>query len=71
MLSFVDDLLDLRQLRDNVFSLVSEEFNPNVILDDLINIFKPQADSKRLFMVWSVDRSLRAPSSDINQSKID
>ena len=59
MMSFVNDLLDLRQLRDNVFSLVSERFDPNETFTDLINIFKPQTDLRGLSISWSVNRSLR------------
>ena len=59
MMSFVNDLLDLRQLRDNAFSLVSERFDPNETFTDLINIFKPQTDLRGLSISWSVNRSLK------------
>ena len=64
IMSFVNDLLDLRQLRDKVFSLVSETLDPNEILDDLINIFKPQSEMKGLSICWSIDRSLSARHQD-------
>ena len=60
MLSFVDDLLDLRQLHDGVFSLVSQIFDPNETFTDLINIFKPQTDARGLYLSWSIDPNLKA-----------
>ena len=59
MMSFVNDLLDLRQHRDNVFRLVEERFDPNATFTDLISIFKPQTDLRGLHISWSVDKTLK------------
>ena len=39
MQCFVDDLLDLRQLKDDVFSLNTEPFNVNEMLEQVCEIF--------------------------------
>ena len=39
--TFVSDLLDLRQMRDGVFTLANEPFDPNKIFDTICNLFEP------------------------------
>ena len=41
MQSFVDDLLDYRQLKDGVFSLTNALFDPNETIKLILDIFKP------------------------------
>ena len=41
MQTFVDDLLDLKQIKDGVFSLVTEVFDPNDVLEMVCDIFSP------------------------------
>ena len=43
MQSFVDDLLDLRQIKENAFALRMQPFDVNEILELVCNIFNPQA----------------------------
>ena len=43
MQSYVDDLLDLRQIRDKVFTLACEVFNLAEVFDLICDIFNPQA----------------------------
>ena len=38
--TFVDDLLDIRQIKDGVFLLESSVFNLNEVLEELSEIFK-------------------------------
>ena len=40
--SFIEDLLDLRQLRDGVFSLVLEPLDVSETLKEICSIFDPQ-----------------------------
>ena len=65
MQSFVEDLLDLRQIRDGLFSLTCQMFDPNEVLDLIKNIFHPQADAQRLDLSCTVEHSLRPPSTII------
>ena len=37
--SFVEDLLDMRQLKNGVFELSSERFSPMAVFELLLNIF--------------------------------
>ena len=37
--TFVEDLLDLRQIRDGVFKLVNAPFNVIKVINDVCNIF--------------------------------
>ena len=39
MLSFVDDLLDYKQLKDGVFSLSATAFNPKEVIELIHDIF--------------------------------
>lgn len=39
--SFVDDLLDFRQLKDGAFNLTNAVFDPNEVISLIFNIFKP------------------------------
>ena len=39
--SFVEDLLDLRTMRDGVFTLVKEPFNPSEVIELVFSVFKP------------------------------
>jgi len=48
MQSFCSDLLDLRKLRDGVFALVNEPFDPVETFDLVCNIFSPQSMAKRV-----------------------
>ena len=42
--TFVEDLLDLRQLRDGVFKLANAPFNVIKVINDVCNIFSFQAN---------------------------
>jgi len=44
--TFVEDLLDLKQMRDGVFSLVSVPFNVEQVIKDICSVFDPQAKAK-------------------------
>ena len=46
--TFVEDLLDLRTMRDGVFTLVQEPFNPFEVIELVFSVFKPQADAKNI-----------------------
>ena len=43
--TFVDDLLNLRQLRDGVFKLANAPFNVSKVIKDVCNIFSFQAEA--------------------------
>ena len=44
----MEDLLDLRQLKDGVFNLTSNLFDPNEIFQVLVDTFTPQAQAKKI-----------------------
>ena len=52
MQSLVRDLLDVRQLKDGVFSLQKNLFNPNEVFDLVCNIFNPQSQLKKVNVSW-------------------
>ena len=63
MQTFVDDLLDLRQLKDGVFSLTLIVFNASLVIEQVCSIFTPQANSKGLDLTMSIScEDLRAPA---------
>ena len=49
--TFVDDLLDIRQLKDGVFLLESSVFNLNEVLEELSEIFKHQSHAKGIDLI--------------------
>ena len=46
MQTFVDDLLDLRQMKEGVFRLVNSVFDPTDVIEQVCAVFRPQADAK-------------------------
>ena len=46
--TFVNDLLDLQQIKNGVFKLVDEVFDPNETLELISSIFVSQAEARRL-----------------------
>ena len=52
MQNFVSDLLDLKQLKDGVFNLIQEKFDPNEIMNLVCSIFSPQSETKGVVVSW-------------------
>ena len=52
--SFVEDLLDLRQLKDGVFALSPKPFDPNEVIKLICQIFDHQAQSKGIRILSQV-----------------
>ena len=50
MQSFVDDLLDLKMLREGTFKLNTAAFDPNKVISLVQRIFQPQADAKNILL---------------------
>lgn len=59
--SFIEDLLDLRQLRDGVFSLVLEPLDVSQILKEICSIFDPQAKAKDIRVTYKIVDGLALP----------
>ena len=62
MKSFVEDLLDMRQIRDGVFSLSQAPFSPKEVLALVCKIFKPQADFKNVKLYAEISKQLKPPN---------
>ena len=63
MQSFVDDLLDLRMLREGAFQLTMASFNPKSIVELCYRIFKPQATARNLAFNYQICERLAPPSA--------
>lgn len=69
--SFVNDLLDLGQLKNGVFALTKVAFQPSESFEMVVNIFSPQAAAKGVHLLWQIDSEMdfiqpfdpKAPSS--------
>ena len=59
--NFVQDLLDLRQLQSGVFSLKEQVFDPNKIVELVVDIFKPQAKAHKIDLSYDKDFSMMLP----------
>jgi len=56
--SFVEDMLDLRQIRNGKFTLVPETFDVSQILTLVSNIFEHQATAKRCKIIHEITDGL-------------
>ena len=70
MQSFVEDMLDLRQIRNGNFTLVPETFNVSHILTLVSNIFEHQAKAKRCKIIHEISDSLKLPDEQENRSNL-
>ena len=52
MQTFVDDLLDLKQIREGIFSLSNEVFDLSVAIELVCSVFDPQASSVGVKIVF-------------------
>lgn len=59
--TFVDDLLDLRQLKEGVLVIAYEAFDPNDLLELVFQVFLPQAEAQKTQLSWRVVEQLRLP----------
>ena len=66
MKSFVNDLLDLQQIKDGMFSLVQKPFDPNTTLDMVCRMFTPTAEAANVFISWHSVRQLQ----DLSDTKM-
>ena len=63
MQSFVDDLLDIRQIKDGVFSLEYSTFDLNEVLEEICEIFRPQTFAKGVELIVEIcSKKLRLPN---------
>jgi len=69
MQTFVDDLLDLQQMKNGAFKLVIGVFDPNVVLEQVSNTFAPQAIAKLVHLTKSIVQTLRSPTDSANSTK--
>ena len=54
MESFVEDLLNLRLIKEGVFKIQNGALNVYDALDFVIDIFRPKADEKLVHISWEV-----------------
>lgn len=54
MQTFVDDLLDLRMIKDGVFILENQVFDPNEVLEMVCDIFSIQVSAKNVHLSFCV-----------------
>ena len=60
-LTFVEDMLDMKQMKSGVFHLQARDFNPNEVLSLIEAIFRPQANEKGIKLTTEVVEQLHAP----------
>ena len=62
MQSFVEDMLDLRQIRNGNFTLVPESFDVSQVLTLVSNVFEHQAKAKRCKIIHEISDGLKLPN---------
>ena len=63
MESFVEDLLNLRLLREGIFTIANEQFCPTEIFDFIVNMFQMQARAKGITISYTIVDELEVPNS--------
>ena len=63
MESFVEDLLNLRMLREGNFTIAKDRFNPTEIFDCIVRMFYFQARAKGITISYKVVNNLELPDS--------
>ena len=63
MESFVEDLLNLRMLREGIFTIACESFNPTEVFEFIFNMFSMQAAAKGVSISYSFYDDLELPDS--------
>ena len=61
MQSFIDDLLDLKEMREGTFSLVKQIFDPKETFEIVMDIFSPLVKARDLELSLNVSENLRRP----------
>jgi signal transduction histidine kinase/HAMP domain-containing protein len=64
LLSLINGLLDLAKIEAGKMELNSEEVDINVVIEEVIELIRPQADAKGLALETDVPRSLPAAFAD-------
>ena len=64
MENFVEDLLNLKLIKEGVFQLVEEPFEIQDALNFIVNMFEPHFQTKGLFLEQRVFRSAEMPQID-------
>ena len=61
--SFIEDLLNLRQMCNGDFRLENTQFSPQKVLEMVSNMFAPQTLTKKVKLVFEIDNDLQMPSN--------
>jgi len=61
--TFVDDMLNVEQMRTGAFTLVNSLFDPMEVFSFIMNIFKPLLKAKRLNLVLKIVKNLKLPNN--------
>ena len=64
-MSFIEDLIDLKQLREGIFSLEKDPVNVNSIIKAVCDTFKPQAKAKKITMSYQLGKDTCSDSKAI------
>ena len=52
--TYVNDMLDLKQIKNGVFSLVDRVFDPNATIQMVVDIFEQQASAKGIQLLAKI-----------------
>ena len=61
--TFVEDLLDMKQLQEGVFRLMKDPFNPGEVIELMEQIFQPQVTQKGIKLTSTFWHDLEPPYS--------
>ena len=71
MESFVEDLLNLRLLREGKMTISKEQFDLKDTLDLIVNMFAIKTGYKSISLSYSTHQNLLTPNNDISSNIID
>ena len=62
MMSFIEDLLNLKMIKDNVMTLASQDFKPHKVITFLKELFEIKAESKGVSIEYQITDDLYVPA---------
>ena len=71
MESFVEDLLNLRLMREGIMTIAKEKFDVREALDSIVSMFTIKAELQGISVAYSLVKELEMPDSTSHRLNID
>ena len=58
---FIEDLLNLKMIKDSVMTLANQEFKPHKVINFIKDLFELKSESKGIVIEYSITDDLHVP----------